>query len=97
MGNVQGRRHKRKSKRGKKTVKVYATTPKDTVDSAKLVFVDRDDGEYVWETHVIGRLPFKEPLDYDIVFHKDKLWQDDTDGWSLLVLAGDDDYSDIEV
>ena len=97
MGNVQGRRHGRKSKRGRKTVKAYTTTPKDMVDCDKLVFVDRDDGEYVWETHVIGRLPFKEPLDYDIVFHNDKLWQDDTDGWSLLVLSGDDDYSGSEV
>ena len=64
----------------------------------KLVFVDRVDGEYVWETHVVGRLPFKEPLDYDIVFHRDNLWQD-SDGWSLLVLTGDDlnELSDTEV
>jgi hypothetical protein len=94
MGNVQGRRHRRKNKRGRKTVKTYASTLKDILPCDELIFVDRDDGEYVWETHVVGRLPLKEPLDYDIVFHCDKLWQDDTDGWSLLVLMGDEDYSD---
>ena len=67
----------------------------------KLIFVDRDDGEYVWETHVIGRLPFKEPEEPEIVFYGDKLWQDD-DGWSMIVLTGDDfnemnELSDTEV
>jgi hypothetical protein len=99
MGNVQGRLHRRRNRRGRKAqkVKTYEPTLKDIVPCDKMIFVDGDDGEYVWETHVVGRLPFKEPLDYDIVFHNDKLWQDDTDGWSLLVLTGDDDYSDSEV
>src|SRR5271154_3625155 len=94
MGNVQGRLHRRRNRRrGRSKAKPkYETTLKDIVPCDKLVFVDRDDGEYVWETHVVGRLPLKEPLDYDIVFHCDKLWQD-SDGWSLLVLTGDEDLS----
>ena len=78
MGNVQGRKHKRKKK---------ARKPRNLVCD-KLVSVDRDDGEYVWETHVVGQLPFKEPEEPEIVFYGDKLWQDD-DGWSMIVLAGD--------
>ena len=89
MGNVQGRRHRRK-KRSRKP-------KKDDAVCDKLVFVDRDDGEYVWETHVVGRLPFKEPEEPEIVFYGDKLWQDD-DGWSMIVLAGDlYELSDTEV
>lgn len=93
MGNVQRRLHRRRNRRGKKAkaVKMYETTLKEILPCDKLVFVDREDGLYVWETHVIGRLPFKEPLDYDIVFHSDKLWQDDPDSWSLLVLTSEDD------
>ena len=77
MGNVQGRRHKRKKKCRK-------SKPEKEVMGDKLVFVDSDDGEYVWETHVIGRLPFKEPSEPEIVFYDDKLWQDD-DGRSMIV------------
>ena len=36
-----------------------------------------DDDDYVWENHVIDRLPFKEPDDVEIVFHEDKLWQEE--------------------
>lgn len=93
MGNVQRRLHRRRNRRGKKSKasKTQETALKDVLPCDKLVFVDREDGLYVWETHVIGRLPFEEPLDYDIVFHNDKLWQDDGDTWSLLVLTGDED------
>jgi len=88
MGNVQGRRHRRK-KRSRKP-------KKDDAVCDKLVFVDRDDGVYVWETHMVGRLPFTEPDEPEIVFYADKLWQDD-DGWSMIVLAGDfDELSDTE-
>ena len=59
-------------------------------------FNDRDDGEYVYETHVVGSLPLKEPEKPEIVFYGDKLWQDD-DGWSLLVLTSEvDELSDVE-
>ena len=62
----------------------------------KLIFIDRDDGEYVYETHVVGRLSLKEPEESEIVFYGDKLWQDD-DGWSLFVLTSDaDELSDVE-
>ena len=91
MGNVQGKRHRRSSRKSSKKPK-YETTLKDIIPCDKIIFVDRDDGVYVWETHVIGRLPFKEPLDYDIVFHCDKLWQDDDDGWSMIVNTSDEDY-----
>ena len=37
---------------------------------------------------MVGRMPFKEPEEPEIVFYGDKLWQDD-DGWSMIVLAGD--------
>ena len=81
MGNVQGRKHRRRRK-------------KDAVKCDKLIFIDNDDGEYVWETHVVGRLPFVEPEEPEIVFHCDKLWQDD-DGWSMVVLV--DELSDEEI
>ena len=68
MANVQGRRHFRKSSRRRARVK----TNKKRVDELRFVHDD-----YVWENHVIGRLPFKEPDDVEIVFHNDKLWQDD--------------------
>jgi hypothetical protein len=85
MGNVQGRKHKRRKKSGKRK----------HVKCDKLVFVDRDDGEYVWETHVVGRLPFREPEEPEIVFHCDQLWQDD-DGWSMCVLVDANELSDVE-
>lgn len=94
MGNVQGKRHRRKWRRKLKKTPKHRSTLRDIIPCDRMIFVDRDDGEYRWETHIIGRLPFKEPLEYDIVFHNDKLWQDDSDNWSLLVLPGDDDYDD---
>jgi len=48
--------------------------------------VDNNDGEYVWETHVVGRLPLTEPEEPEIVFWCNKLCQDD-DGWSMFVLV----------
>ena len=38
---------------------------------------------------MVGRLPFKEPEEPEIVFYGDKLWQDDNDGWSMIVLKSD--------
>jgi hypothetical protein len=87
MGNVQGRLHRRKSKRSSKRTKSL----KDTVQSDKMIFIDREDGIYAWENHEYGRLPFNEPEDCEIVFYGDKLWQDDSDKWSLVVLLSDDD------
>ena len=87
MANVQGRLHRRKSKRRSKRNKSL----KDTVQSDKMIFIDREDGMYFWENHEHGRLPFKEPEDCEIVFYGDKLWQDDSDKWSLVVLLSDDD------
>ena len=72
MANVQGRRHFHKSSRRGARVKIN----KKHVEENELRFVYDD---YVWENHVIGRLPFKEPDDVEIVFHEDKLWQDDDD------------------
>ncbi len=79
MGNVQGRKHRRRRRR-------LARKPNMVCD--KLIFIDRDDGMYVWETHMVGRLPFKEPEEPEIVFYGDKLWQDDN-GWSIIVLKSD--------
>ena len=63
----------------------------------RMVFVDADDGEYVWENHVYGRLPLKEPDDIEIIFYDDQLWQNE-DNWSLIVfISDDDDDSDIEL
>ncbi len=86
MGNVQGRKHKRRRRRQKKVV------------GDKLIFVDHNDDEYVWETHVVGRLPLQEPEEPEIVFHCDKLWQD-SDGWSMFVLTDkdQDELSDVEI
>jgi len=67
MGNDQGRRHSRKKRRRRVKNRQPITT--------ELRFVDSDD-DYIWENHVIGRLPFKEPEEVEIVFHSDQLWQD---------------------
>ena len=103
MGNVQGRKHKRrKNRRPKKNdanvSDSFAKTNTFCPFRNNLVFVDRDDGEYVWETHVVGRLPFSEPEEPEIVFHCDKLWQD-SDGWSMFVLTDkdEDEFSDVEI
>ena len=101
MGNIQGRRHRRKSKRISKINKtIESLTIKDVAQGNKMVFVDREDGMYVWENHEFGRLPLKEPEDCEIIFYGDKLWQDDSDKWSLLVLTDDDDdgyFADDEI
>jgi hypothetical protein len=90
MGNCQGEKHKRRRRKHKK---------KAVCD--KLVFIDQNDGEYVWETHVVGRLPLREPEEPEIVFHCDKLWQDDKD-WRMIVLIDKDELeanelSDVEI
>ena len=90
MGNDQGCRHQRKRNHRK------------TVKCDKLIFIDNDVGEYVWKTHVVGRLPFIEPEEPEIVFHCDKLWQDEDDGWSLCVQVNQVDLeknelSDVEI
>jgi hypothetical protein len=69
MANIQGRRHFKKSSRRGARVKIKQAT----VNEFRFVY---DDDDYVWENHVIGRLPFKEPDDVEIIFHEDKLWQD---------------------
>jgi hypothetical protein len=84
MGNVQGRKHRRRRRRHRR--------PK----CDKLVFIDRDDGEYVWETHFVGHLPLKEPEEPEIVFHCDKLWQDDVD-WQVLIDDDSSALSDVEI
>ena len=95
MGNIQGRKHRRR--RSRKLVKPKKEEIKVVCD--KLVFIDRDDGEFVWENHVYGRLPFKEPHDPEIVFYGEHLWQDDNDAWSMIVLMGDEinELSDVEL
>ena len=89
MANVQGRRHRRKSKR----INKINNTLKDVAQGEKMVFIDREDGMYVWENHEYGRLPLKETEDCEIVFYGDKLWQDDGNKWSFLVLLSDADDS----
>ena len=52
-------------------------------DSNMMMMVDVDDNDdYVYETHVVGRLPFnrQEPIEPEIIFSTDKLWQDES--WS---------------
>ena len=70
MANDQGRRHSRKKRR---------TKAKTVNNNQPLIFefrfIDTVD-DYAWENHVIGRLPFIEPEEVEIVFHKDKLWQE---------------------
>jgi hypothetical protein len=85
MGNIQGRKHRRKKQKPKP--KFY--------NCDKLVFVDQDDGEFACETHVIGRLPFKEPVEPEIVYHYDRLWQDDN-GWNMVVAADQVEFDDSE-
>ena len=84
MGNIEGRKHRRKKQKPKP--KFY--------NCDKLVFVDQDDGEFACETHVIGRLPFKEPVEPEIVYHYDRLWQD---GWNMVVAADDSEYPQVEI
>jgi hypothetical protein len=67
VANDQGRRHVRKNRRHGGKINTEQAT-------MEMRFVYDDD--YVWENHVIGRLPFKEPDEVEIVFHNDKLWQD---------------------
>jgi len=50
-------------------------------------FSETDD--YVWENHVVGRIPLKEPEEPEIIFH-DQLWQDDYDVDSES--TSEDDY-----
>ena len=69
MDNDQGRRHHRKKRKRSKTNVINETV------AHQLSFIETDD--YVWENHVIGRLPFREPEEVEIVFHNDKLWQED--------------------
>ena len=88
MANDQGRLHRRK-RRSKIKKALKAPT-----QCGRMVFVDRDDGLYVWENHEYGRLPLKEPEECEIVFHDDKLWQDDSDKWSIFLLLNDADDSD---
>ena len=71
MGNDRGRRHSCKKRRTK-----AKTNSHNQLLTIEMRFVDSDD-DYVWENHVIGRLPFKEPDEVEIVFHNDKLWQED--------------------
>lgn len=69
MGNDQGRRHSRRKRRTR------AKGENKPVDN-EMRFIDTDD-DYIWENHVIGRLPFKDVEEIEIVFHTDKLWQED--------------------
>src|SRR5271156_6881554 len=70
--------------------------PEDSVDdSNKTMIIDIDD-EYVYETHVVGRLPFsrQEPIEPEIIFSTDKLWQDDqsdVDTESILATDSEDE------
>jgi hypothetical protein len=57
----------------------------DSIDN--LVFIDPVD-DYVWEDHVYGRPPFREPVELEIVFHNDKLHQDT---WSMETLHDSED------
>ena len=38
-----------------------------------------EEPDYVWENHVVGRLPLREPEEPEIIFHSDQLWQDQSD------------------
>ena len=79
MANVQGRRHTRKNRRHAGKI----NTKQPTDNGMRFVYGDDD---YVWENHVIGHLPFKEPEEVEIIFSSDKLWQGNSDGWSMVVL-----------
>jgi len=48
-------------------------------------FMETDDN--VWEKHVVGKLPLKEPEEPEIVFHDDKLWQDEEWDYGVNVIA----------
>jgi len=52
-------------------------------------FSETDD--YVWENHVVGRIPLKEPKEPEIIFHN-QLWQDEYDADSESM--SEDDYDD---
>jgi hypothetical protein len=70
MANVQGRRHARKNRRHAGKIN------RKQAPEYEMRFI-YDDDDYIWENHVIGRLPFKEPEEVEIVFHNDKLWQEE--------------------
>lgn len=63
------------------------------------------DDDYVYETHVVGRLPFVEPMEPEIIFSTDQLWQDeassqsDADMESILGTDSEGDviFSDVEL
>ena len=70
-----------------------------------MIIIDDDDDDYVYETHVVGRLPFVEPIEPEIIFSTDQLWQDeassqsDDDMESILGTdsEGDAIFSDVEL
>ena len=96
MANVQGRRHVRKNRRhvgkintkqptdnGMRFVYGYVREKQPSINNKRFVYGDDD---YILENDVIGHLPFKEPEEKEIIFSSDKLWQDNSDGWSMVVL-----------
>jgi hypothetical protein len=60
-----------------------------------MVFVDNDE----CETNMTITLLHRGSDEADIIYHNDKLWQDD-DGWSMIVLVDqqdDNELSDVEI
>src|SRR5271167_819518 len=53
--------------------------PEDSDDDSNMMMIVDIDDDYVYETHVVGRLPFsrQEPIEPEIIFSTDKLWQDE--------------------
>jgi hypothetical protein len=78
-------------------------TTKESEDDNMMIIIDDDD--YVYETHVVGRLPFVEPMEPEIIFSTDQLWQDeassqsDADTESILGTDSEGDviFSDVEL
>jgi hypothetical protein len=74
--------------------------PEDSDDDSnmmmRVVDVD-DDDDYVYETHVVGRLPFsrQEPIEPEIIFSTDKLWQDDQSDVDMESILGADSEDEV--
>src|SRR5271156_6707586 len=65
-------------------------------DSNMIMIVDTDD-DYVCETHVMGRLPFsrQEPIEPEIIFSTNKLWQDDQSDVDMESILGTDSEDEV--
>src|SRR5271156_5528462 len=80
-----------------KTTQQQQQQPEDSVDDSNMMTIVDIDDEYVYETHVVGRLPFsrQEPIEPEIIFSTDKLWQDDQSDVDTESILGTDSEDEV--